>query len=93
MSGKNRKTQKAKTTLCGVPFSSPKIVQNEHSYKILLTKNSGGMISSFGVMVPERRHLNMDPIKGWNVMESISCRDFFGCGMMWGCLGKTGKKH
>ena len=76
MFGKNLENTESKTTLCGVPFSSPKIVQNEHSYKILLTKKYGGMISSFGVMVPERRHLNMDPIKGRNVMESISCRFF-----------------
>ena len=42
MFGKNLEKTRSKKGLCGVPFSSPTIVQNEHFYKILLTKKFWG---------------------------------------------------
>ena len=82
MSRKKLKKTGSKKTLRGVPFPSRKIVQNEHFYKILYLGKSGGMISNFGIKVPARRHLNMDPQQ----------RFFFDVGMSRKKLRKTGSK-
>ena len=45
----NREKTGIKKTLWGVPFPSPKIVQNEHFYIILLTKKVGMTVFQFWV--------------------------------------------